>query len=63
VYERTLEKQAIEKYLSGGFSEKAIAYQISHGKNAMPAFEGRLSEQQISSVASYVLKTAEEGWD
>jgi len=63
VYDHTLEKEAIEKYLAGGFNEKAIVYQVTHGKNAMPAFSGRLSEQDISNVAAYVLRTAEEGWE
>jgi mono/diheme cytochrome c family protein len=29
----------------------------------MPAFSGRLSDMDISNVAAYVLKTAEEGWE
>jgi len=28
----------------------------------MPAFLGRLDEQQIEDVASYVLAQAEKGW-
>jgi len=63
VADHTLEKDAIEKYLTGGFNEKAVVYQITNGKNAMPAFGGRLSDEDISNVAAYVLKTAEDGWD
>ena len=63
VSDHTLEKEAIEKYLTGGFNEKAIMYQITNGKNAMPAFSGHLSDLEISNVAAYVLKTAEEGWE
>jgi len=78
VANHTLEKDAIEKYLTDGFNEKAIVYQITNGKNAMPAFGGRLSDQDISNVAAfggrlsdqdisnvaaYVLKTAEDRWD
>lgn len=63
VADRTLERVAIEKYLTGGFSEKAVVYQVTHGKNAMPAFEGRLASEDIANVAAYVLKTAEDGWD
>jgi len=59
VSDHTLEKEAIEIYLTGGFNTKAIVYQITNGKNAMPAFSGRLSDQDISNVD--VLKTAEEG--
>jgi len=63
VADHTLEKEAIEKYLAGGFNEKSIVYQVTNGKNAMPAFGGRLSDTDILNVASYVLKTAEDGWD
>ena len=31
-------------------------------KNAMPAFRGRLSEQDIENVATYVLAQSEKGW-
>ncbi len=44
------------------YSINAIAHQVKHGKKAMPAFKGRLSEFQIEEVASYVLKQAEKGW-
>jgi cytochrome c6 len=63
VADHTLEKAAIEKYLTGGFNEKAVAYQITHGKNAMPVFAERLAETEIGLVAAYVILTAEEGWD
>lgn len=43
-------------------SISAIASQVKHGKKAMPAFKGRLSEFQVEEVASYVLKQAEKGW-
>ena len=63
VHERTLEKTAIDKYLMGGFNEKAVAYQVNHGKNAMPVFAERLSEAEVGLVAAYVIKSASEGWD
>jgi len=63
VADHTLEKAAIEKYLTGGFNEKAVAYQIKNGKNAMPVYAERLSETEIGLVAAYVIKTAEDGWD
>ena len=34
---------------------EAIIYQVTNGKNGMPAFGGRLSEQEIEKVARYVL--------
>jgi len=49
--------------LTGGFNEKAVAYQITHGKNAMPVFAERLSEAEIGLVAAYVIRTAEDGWE
>ncbi|NJL20250.1 MAG: cytochrome C6, partial [Leptolyngbyaceae cyanobacterium SM1_3_5] len=36
--------------------------QILNGKNAMPAFKGRLKPEQIEDVAAYVLAQAEKGW-
>ena len=63
VPDHTLEKAAIEKYLTGGFAEKSVVYQVTNGKNAMPAFGGRLSDEDISNVATYVISTSEVGWD
>ena len=63
VADHTLEKAAIEKYLTGGFNEKAVAYQVTHGKNAMPLFAERLSEAEVGLVAAYVIRSAEDGWD
>mmetsp|Transcript_20527 Transcript_20527/g.44677 ORF Transcript_20527/g.44677 Transcript_20527/m.44677 type:complete len:132 (+) Transcript_20527:145-540(+) len=61
--DKTLEKEALEKYLTGGRNEKAIMYQVTNGKNAMPAFGGRLSDEDIADVATYVITNSEEGWD
>ena len=33
---------------------------ILNGKNGMPAFGGRLNEQQIEQIAEYVLKQSTE---
>ena len=35
--------------------EAAVAYQVTNGKGAMPAFGGKLSEAQIADVAAYVI--------
>jgi len=61
--EKTLEKDALEQYLAGGRNEKAVMTQVTNGKNAMPAFGGRLSDEDIANVASYVITTSEAGWD
>jgi len=37
--------------------------QVTNGKNAMPAFGGRLSDADIQNVATYVITTAKEGWE
>ncbi len=57
---KTLRKEALEKYEMK--SIEAIRYQVINGKNAMPAFGGRLSEDEISAIATYVLGQAETGW-
>lgn len=57
---KTLKKEALEK--NGITTLDAIKTQVTKGKNAMPAFGGRLSDSQIEDVASYVLSQAEKGW-
>lgn len=57
---KTLKKDALDKYSMN--SLEAIVYQVVNGKNAMPAFKGRLSDAQIEDVATYVLSQAESGW-
>ena len=57
---KTLQKDALEKYEMNSID--AIVYQVNNGKNAMPAFKGRLSDAQIDDVATYVLSQAEKGW-
>ena len=61
--EKTLEKEALDQYLAGGRSEASVITQVTNGKNAMPAFGGRLEEDQIADVAAYVIATADAGWD
>ncbi len=57
---KTLKKEALEKY--GMNSLEAIKTQVTKGKNAMPAFGARLSQEQIEDVASYVLSQSSKGW-
>ncbi|MDZ7961222.1 MAG: c-type cytochrome [Aulosira sp. DedQUE10] len=57
---KTLKKDALEKY--GMYSAEAIIAQVTNGKNAMPAFKGRLKPDQIEDVAAYVLEQADKGW-
>lgn len=58
--DKTLKKDALEKY--GMNSLEAIVSQAKTGKNAMPSFLGKLTEDDINDVAAYVLDKAEKGW-
>jgi cytochrome c6 len=60
VADKHLGKDALEKYNMDSMA--AIAHQVKNGKNAMPAYGRRLSEEQIRDVAAYVLSQAEKGW-
>lgn len=57
---KTLRKEALEKYEMK--SLEAIRNQVINGKNAMPAFSGRLNEEEIEAIATYVLGQAELDW-
>ena len=61
IHEKTLKKEALEA--NGMKSVDAITYQVTNGKNAMPAFGGRLDDSDIEDVANYVLSQSEKGWD
>ena len=62
VSERTLKKDALTGY--GMLSVSAITNQVTNGKNAMPAFGGRLDDSEIEDVANYVISQANnDGWD
>ena len=51
--EKNLQKENLET--NGINNLSAIIYQITNGKNGMPAFGGRLSEQEIHEIALYIL--------
>ena len=57
---KTLQKSDLEKY--GMYSKEAIVTQVTNGKGAMPAFQGRIPTDDIPKVASYVLYQADNGW-
>ena len=52
--EKNLKKESLE--INGMNSINSLSYQIRNGKNGMPAFGGRLTEQNIIDVSNYVLK-------
>jgi len=60
IVNKTLKKEALIKY--DKYSLAAIQKQVTKGRNAMPAFGGRLTKQQIENVAAYVLQQADNGW-
>ena len=50
--------------MAGGRKESSVVTQVTNGKNAMPAFGGRLSDEEIADVAAYVYNQADTGgWD
>lgn len=57
---KTLSKADLDA--NGMHSSDAITTQVTNGKNAMPAFGGRLSADQIDNVAAYVMQQADNGW-
>lgn len=64
IAEKTLKKEALSKYLESydADSIQAIIYQVQNGKNAMPSYKSKLSEEEILDVAAYVFQKAEQGW-
>jgi cytochrome c6 len=61
---KTLKDDALKTYLAGYKDgskslEEAIVYQAKNGQGAMPAFIGRLSDDQIANVAAYVADQAQ----
>ena len=43
-------------------SQAAIVTLVTNGKNNMPAYQDRLTEEEISVVSAYVLERANQGW-
>uniref|UniRef100_A0AAU7YQ39 Cytochrome c6 n=1 Tax=Gracilaria hainanensis TaxID=2871843 RepID=A0AAU7YQ39_9FLOR len=58
--EKTLKSDILS--INGMDSIEAITNQVKNGKNAMPAFGGRLADEDIDNVANYVLNQSENGW-
>ena len=52
--EKNLKKDALEA--NGMNNTEAIIYQVINGKNGMPAFGGRLTEEDIRNVSTYIIK-------
>jgi cytochrome c6 len=58
--DKTLKKDILEYNKMD--SVIAITTQVKNGKNAMPAFGGKLADEDIDNVANYVLSQSEQGW-
>jgi cytochrome c6 len=54
--EKNLKLETLEA--NGMNTINAINYQVINGKNGMPAFGGRLKEEDIEQIAYYVLESA-----
>ena len=53
-------KNHVEAYTSSPL--EALEREIEDGLNAMPSYAGKLTEEEIIAVATYVEKRAELGW-
>ena len=53
VTEKNLKKESLER--NGMNSIESIRYQVKNGKNGMPAFGGKLKEEDIEEIANYIL--------
>lgn len=58
--DKTLKIEALEEYKMNSLD--AIKTQVTNGKNAMPSFQGRLNNDDIENVATYVLSQSKAGW-
>jgi cytochrome c6 len=65
ISQKTLHKEALLEYLENYTNDSisAIISQVKNGKNAMPAFKSKLSEQEILEVSAYVFQKSEHGWE
>ena len=62
--QRTLQQDDLKAYLANYNEghEDAIAYQVTNGKNGMPAFGANLGADDIADVAAYVESQSINGW-
>ena len=62
--QRTLQQDDLKAYLANynDGHEDAIAYQVTNGKNGMPAFGAKLSEENIADVSAHVESKSINGW-
>ena len=58
--EKNLKKESLER--NGMNSIESIAYQVKNGKNGMPAFGGKLTNEEIKQVALYILEKSQKNF-
>ena len=58
--EKTLEKGVLQDNTM--YSVGAITNQVKNGKNQMPSFKDKLTDDDINNVANYVLYQSDIGW-
>ena len=61
VPEKNLKKESLER--NGMNSIEAIRYQVKNGKNGMPAFGGKLKEEDIEKIANYILYKSQRNFN
>jgi cytochrome c6 len=59
--EKNLKTESLNE--NGMNNINAISYQILNGKNGMPAFSGRLKENEIEEIAKYVLDQSSKNFN
>ena len=59
--EKNLKKETLEA--NGMNSIEAIFYQVTNGKNGMPAFGDRLYPQEILDISKYILIQTENNFE
>ena len=59
--EKSLKKENLER--NGINSIEAISYQLKNGKNGMPAFGGKLKEEEIKKIASYIIEKGKKNFE
>jgi len=59
--EKNLKKITLQA--NGMYKIDSIMYQVLNGKNGMPAFGGRLNEDEIENIAEYVIYAAEKNFE
>ena len=59
--EKNLKKESLER--NGMNSIESIRYLVKNGKNGMPAFGGKLKEEDIENIASYILYQSQRNFN